>query len=105
MPKQPLSVTVDRDNLVWLRGVAARGKRKSLSDALDDILTRARLGGAVPGESRSVTGTLDIASGDPDLSNADEYIATVFAASLAKPLVVREPSPKYGASRRTRRRG
>jgi hypothetical protein len=45
MPKQPLSVTLDRDNLLWLRGRADGRKRKSLSDALDEIITAARLGG------------------------------------------------------------
>ena len=103
MPKTPLSVTLANDNLVWLRGVAARGKRKSLSEALDDILTSARLGGGPAGTVRSVIGTVDIATDDPDLAGADEYIHSVFAGALAKPLVVRERASGLRATKRPRR--
>ena len=44
MPKQPVSVTLDADNLLWLRARAVSRKRRSLSDALDEILTAARSG-------------------------------------------------------------
>jgi hypothetical protein len=105
MPKQPLSVTLERDNLLWLRGLTARGKRKSLSDALDALVTAARLAGTQHGPSRSVAGTVDIPPDDPDLAGADAYIRSLFAASLSKPLVARERSPKYGRTKRARTRG
>ena len=92
MPKQPLSVTLDRDNLLWLRGRVAIGKQKSLSEALDDILTAARLGGD-SSDARSVVGTIDIAADDAALEHADEYIRTEVSASLARQLLVREARP------------
>jgi hypothetical protein len=104
MPKQPLSVTLERDNLLWLRGLTARGKRKSLSDALDALVTAARLAGT-HGPSRSVAGTVDIPPDDPDLTGADAYIRSLFAASLSKPLVGPERSPKNARAKRARTRG
>jgi hypothetical protein len=96
MPKHPVSVTLDADNLLWLRGRAASRKRKSLSDALDEILTAARLGGVGSGEPRSVVGTVDIAPGDPGLDAADEEIRALFASSLSRPLIARESRAAYG---------
>lgn len=96
MPKQPLSVTLERDNLLWLRGRVAAGKQKSLSEALDAILTAARLGGH-PADARSVVGTVDVAADDPGLEQADEYVRSQFSASLTRPMLVRE---KPSGSRR-----
>ena len=39
MPKRPVSVTLDENNLLWLRGRMARRKRRSLSDAIDEVIT------------------------------------------------------------------
>jgi hypothetical protein len=105
MPKQPLSVTLEQDNLLWLRGRAAGRKRKSLSDALDEILTAARLGGPAADAPRSVVGTVDIAPADPDLEHADEYVRAQFAASLARPVIARETKASYGARKKRQRRG
>jgi hypothetical protein len=102
MAKEPVSVTLGRDNLLWLRGRMASSKRRSLSDALDEILTAARLGGRMAGSIRSVVGTIDIASDDPGLERADQYIRGEFEASLAQPLVVHEDRPVYG-KKKTRR--
>jgi hypothetical protein len=96
MPKEPVSVTLGRENLLWLRGQAARSKRRSLSDALDEIVTAARLGGRVSGSIRSVVGTVDIGADDAGLERADEYIGGEFNASLSRPLVVHEPKTRYG---------
>src|SRR5688572_28006627 len=105
MPKQPLSVTLDRDNLLWLRGRAASRKRKSLSDALDEILTAARLGGVAADASRSVVGTVDIAADDPDLEKADGYVREVFSASLGRAMSVHERPATVATGKRKRRRG
>ncbi len=104
MPKQPLSVTLDRDNLVWLRGRAASRKRRSLSEALDELITQARLGGLAGDAPRSVIGTVDIAADDLGLERADEYLRGLIGASVARPTLVRErpPAPKRA---RVRRRG
>ena len=74
MPKRGVSVTLATDNLLWLRTQAAAGKRRSLSEALDRLVTEARLSGrVVDGAVKSVVGTIDLAGDDPDLSGADEY--------------------------------
>jgi hypothetical protein len=90
MPKQPVSVTLDADNLLWLRARAVSRKRRSLSDALDEILTAARAGAHGVEASRSVVGTIDIAADDPGLLRADAYIREEMEASLARPLAVHE---------------
>jgi hypothetical protein len=96
MPKSPVSVTLDTDNLVWLRGRAASQKRRSLSEALDDIVTAARTGGLGTADSRSVVGTVDIAESDPGLDQADAYVRTELDASLSRPLAVHEEPATYG---------
>src|SRR3989338_1006887 len=99
MPKQPLSVTLEQDNLLWLRGRVAAGKQKSLSEALDDILTAARLGGD-PDDLRSVIGTVDIATDDPGLERADEHVRAQFSASLSRPAMVREKRLPFRSNKR-----
>jgi len=42
MPKVPVSVTLDADNLLWLRARMTGTKRRSLSDLLDEIVNAAR---------------------------------------------------------------
>lgn len=95
-------MTLGRDNLVWLRGRAARTKRRSLSDTLDEIVTAARLGGHAAGAIRSVVGTLDIAADDPALERADQYVREQFDASLARSLTHEERAP-YGKTKKPRR--
>src|SRR5262245_32098147 len=90
MPKQPVSVTLDADNLLWLRARAASRKRRSLSDALDEILTAARTGPHGVAASRSVVGTIDIAADDPGLMRADAHIREEMDASLGRPLAAHE---------------
>jgi|SRR4029434_1506605 hypothetical protein len=90
MGKLPISVTLDSDNLLWLRGRAASRKRRSLSEALDEILTAARTGAHGAQASRSVVGTIDLAADDPGLLRADAYIREEMEASLARPLAVHE---------------
>ena len=95
-------MTLDADNLLWLRGRAATRKRRSLSDALDEILTSARMGAHGLDASRSVVGTIDIAADDPDLSRADADIRGDVEASLSRPLAVNEPRVPYGAGRKVK---
>ncbi|GMV20418.1 MAG: hypothetical protein AMXMBFR57_03670 [Acidimicrobiia bacterium] len=100
MPKSPLSVTLDADNLLWLKGRAAGRKKRSLSDALDEILTQARQGGAGGDMPRSVVGTIDVSVDDPNLDHADAAIASLFDTSVGRPVAVKESQPAYG--KRTR---
>jgi hypothetical protein len=99
MPKRPVSVTLDEDNLLWLRGRVALRKRRSLSEAIDEIVTAARTGGALE-PSRSVVGTVTINADDPGLDHADAYIRTLVAQSLGRPLAVHEEPATYGAASR-----
>jgi hypothetical protein len=99
MPKLPVSVTLDADNLTWLKGRAGATGAKSVSAALDDLVTAARR--AKAGPSRSVAGTIDIASDDADLAGADKAVRAAFDASLQRPVIVREERPRpVGKKRR-----
>jgi hypothetical protein len=100
MPKRPVSVTLDVDNLLWLRARAAGRKRRSLSDALDEIVTAARTGPHGVEASRSVVGTIDIAADDPGLLRGNAYIREEMEASLARPLAVHEVRVSYTAPRK-----
>lgn len=101
---KPISVTLAEDNLLWLRGQAARTAKGSVSAVLDRIVSEARAGGRTdPAAVRSVAGTIDLPDDDPDLAHADEYIRSLFAASARQPMLVRERSSQYSA--RQRRRG
>lgn len=101
MPKSPVSVTLDADNLLWLKGQTASGKRRSLSDTLDALVTAARTGAHSGGASRSVVGTVDIAADDPGLDQADAYVRRDLEASLARGLTVHEPRSSYGSPRQS----
>jgi len=101
MPKLPVSVTLDQDNLLWLRGLAAGKKRRSMSEALDEVVTAARLGGRAAGAVTSVVGTIDIAPDDPQLERADEYVRAAFSASLGDSAPVGSRA-HAGAATRTR---
>ena len=101
--RKAISITLSADNLLWLRGQAARSARGSVSELLDRLVAEARQGGRTdPSAVRSVVGTIDIPDEDADLRGADAYIRTTFSASLREPMVVREwPS----GARRAKKRG
>ena len=102
MPKKALSVTLEESNLLWLKGRAAVTKRRSLSEALDELITAAREGGHGAVAARSVVGTIDIAAGDPKLETADAYVYEMFASSLRRPFIARDTSPARKTARRRR---
>ena len=83
MPKKPLSVTLDETNILWLRGRARSGKERSLSEALDGVVTAARTSGH-GGDVRSVVGTIDISPEDPELRQADAVIQAIVNARIAR---------------------
>jgi hypothetical protein len=88
MLKAPVSVTLDVANLMWLRARAARRKRQSLSDALDEIVTAARTGSVKVQPVRSIVGTIEFT--DEDLEAADAYVRELFETSLSRPLAARK---------------
>jgi hypothetical protein len=105
MGKQAISVTLDADNLMWLKGRAGAAGIRSVSELLDQIVSAARTSGHI-GPSRSVVGTIDLDASDPWLEGADEAVRGMFDASLRRPLMVKEASPAYGTARRKKgRRG
>ncbi|MGB2715185.1 MAG: hypothetical protein WBC51_13465 [Vicinamibacterales bacterium] len=100
--RKAVSITLEADNLLWLRAQAAATSRGSLSAVLDRIVEEARLGGRTePTAIRSVAGTIDLPEDDPDLAKADAYVRSVFTASARQPILVRERS---GAIRTQRKR-
>ena len=85
MPKNALSVTLDQDNLLWLRARTTAVGGKSLSETLDRIITAARQSGRVSDDAiRSVAGTIDISNEDPDLQTADTYVRALFETTRTR---------------------
>lgn len=98
MKKRAISVTLETDNLAWLRG-RARAAERSVSETLDLLVTAAR-GDRSAGDARSVVGTVSIAPHDPDLSGADAVVRSLFGASLPRDAA----GPARGAPPRRPRR-
>jgi hypothetical protein len=106
MARKALSVTLDTENIHWLRGQQAAGRTRGLSETLNRIVTRARLAGDVSeGTIRSVVGTIDAHPDDAGLDQADSYVRALFDASLRQPIVVRESPAHDDARRKKTRRG
>jgi hypothetical protein len=105
MAKQAISVTLDSDNLTWLKGRAGAAGLRSVSELLDQLVTAARESGRI-GPSRSVVGTIDVDAGDPLLQGADEAVRGMYEASLRRPLMAKEVSAEYRVpARKKARRG
>ena len=104
MPRRAISVTLDSDNVTWLKGRAG-AEGESVSELIDQLVTSARSGKRA-GTARSVIGTIDIHDSDPLLEQADAAVRAAFAASLGRPSVVRERPGAYRAkTRKPRTRG
>jgi hypothetical protein len=101
MAKQAISVTLNTDNLTWLKARAGAIGARSVSELLDRLVAEARR--MTPrGAVRSVIGTIDIDASDPLLENAHDVLRTVFDASLKRPALVKEARAKYGAAKKRR---
>src|SRR6266498_3806114 len=94
--KQAISVTLDADNITWLKGRTIAGNVRSVSELLDQLITAARESGHV-GAAQSVVGTIDIDPGDPMLDHADEAVRQLFEHSVGRPLMVKETVSTYRA--------
>lgn len=99
--RKPISVTIDEDNLLWLKAQATATAKGSVSDVLDGLVRAARLEGRT-GAIRSVVGTIDLPH--EDLDEADASVRTMFARSLARPMLVRERPPRTTGGTRGRGR-
>jgi hypothetical protein len=100
--RKAISITLDADNLFWLKGQAARMAKGSVSEIVDRIVGEARASGRTSSAAvRSVVGTIDLPEDDPDLERADAHIRSIFAASASRPMLVRErPRRRYAARKK-----
>jgi hypothetical protein len=103
MAKKAVSVTIDTNNLTWLKGRVAATSLRSISELIDRLITEARSSGSA-GAIRSVVGTIDIDPSDPLLDQADETLRAQFARSLRRPIAV-EGNTRLKARRSARSRG
>lgn len=76
MNKQAISVTLQRENLLWLRSEVAVTGRRSVSQMLDHLVTEARR--AEKFAPRSVVGTVRLDPSDHDLKQADAVVRALF---------------------------
>lgn len=90
-------MTLEEENVLWLKGQAAATGKGSVSEVVDALVTKARTEGR--GAVASVAGTIDLPE-DDDLEAADAYVRNLFEASVRRPLLVRETP-----SRKRRHRG
>jgi hypothetical protein len=91
--RNAISVTLRRDNLLWLRGQAAVRTDGNVSALLDSLIAGARAGGQDEAAIRSVAGTIDLPD-DESLAEADGHVRAMFERSLTRPVLVREKTPK-----------
>ena len=90
--KNAISVTLGRDNLVWLKGQAAVQTGGNVSEMLDRLIAEARSGNR-DYPVQSVAGTIDLPDDDA-LTEADGHVRALFDRSLTRPMLVREKPRK-----------
>jgi hypothetical protein len=106
MGKKAVSLTLAESNLLWLQSITNRGGARSVSEAVDRLVTEARARDATGGVApRSVVGTVAIDDDDAQLEKADTAMRDLFERSLRRPLVVREDVEPFGKSRKRAKRG
>jgi hypothetical protein len=98
MSKQAISVTLDADNITWLKGRTGASGARSVSELLDQLVTAARQSRHA-GPARSVVGTVDIDPSDPLLTQADEVMRAMFNKSIGRPSIVKAVPPVYRSRR------
>ena len=97
--RKAVSVTIEEDNLLWLKAQASATSRGSVSDVLNRLVRDARLEGRTDAV-RSVVGTVDLAEGN--LDRADAYVRSLFDRSLSRPMLVKETPPRPSRPMRAR---
>jgi hypothetical protein len=97
--KKPISITVEAENLMWLKGQAAVRTKGNVSELIETLIRDARTGGQMdPAAITSVVGSIDLPDDDA-LGEADSYVKAMFERSLTRPMLVRETPPKRPARR------
>jgi hypothetical protein len=104
MSKQSISITLSSENLLWLRGRAKASGARSVSEALDQLISNARTGGN-DRPHRSIAGTITINESDPDLLKADADIRSLFRRSLNKVPAANRMKRNPTAAKRTVSKG
>lgn len=91
-------MTLDTDNLTWLRAHA--GPDRSVSRIVDDLVSEARVSQRRPGATaRSVAGTVDLTNFDPEA--ADRDVHALFDTALGGgTAAVHERRARYERERR-----
>lgn len=84
MSKKALSVTLEPENILWLKARSRGAKARSVSEMLDRLLLELRTGRTVATKARSVRGTVRLDAADPDLSRADEEVRRLMGSSLSR---------------------
>jgi hypothetical protein len=105
--RKPVSVTLDQDNIIWLKGRAIATARGSLSEVLDRIVTAARLEGRTEPEAiQSVVGMIELPEDDPDLEKAHAEMVALFEESAQRThaVLVRERAPRRPARSNRKRK-
>jgi len=105
MARRALSITLEIDNVAWLKGRAGAAG-ESVSEMIDQLVSAARQGHGAA-QARSVAGTIDIDASDPILEHADAALRAAFEESLGRPLdtargrpvAVREARATYKTAR------
>lgn len=106
MPKRAISITLDENNLLWLRGRTGAGGFRSISDTLDRLVSETRTSGRLgDANMRSVVGTIDIAPSDSLLERADTWLRDEFEASLRRPVTLKDQPGSVRASAKAKSRG
>ena len=97
MPKRAVSVTLDVDNLIWLRAQAGAGR--NVSRIVNELVSEARaVGRRFGAATRSVAGTVDLRGYDP--TAADRELRAIFNGALRGPSAPPGRRARSGARRR-----
>ena len=100
MSKQAVSVTLQPDNVLWLKTRVKAAGGRSLSEALDEIITKVRAGSGAAAEMiRSVVGNARIPRSEQALSEADEELSGLFRKSVRRK---NGPIPRAGRKKSRR---
>ena len=87
MNKQAISVSLDPDNLVWLRTQTRSTGCRSVSELLDCLIREVRTSSqGQDSPVRSVVGTIEITESDLDLCSADAAIMAWLKRMLSENL-------------------
>jgi hypothetical protein len=80
MSKRAISVTIEAENLLWLKARTRATGSRSISAVLDDMVTEVR---KAPGPVTSTVGWVSFPEGEDGLRRGKEDIRELFDRSLA----------------------